>query len=106
DKYEALRPIFNTFAILYDAIITPSSADDSLKGLYDMGDVCLKFSSDAMGLHTPVIRVPAFAGTNGMSVGLSIVAAKGLDQRLLQVAKRIGGALMIEGSWRMIEGSE
>jgi hypothetical protein len=41
-----------------------------------------------------------------MSVGLSIVAAKGLDQRLLQVAKRIGGALMIEGSWRMIEGSE
>jgi Asp-tRNA(Asn)/Glu-tRNA(Gln) amidotransferase A subunit family amidase len=58
------------------------------------------------GLHAPVIHVPAFIGTDGMPIGISLVAARGLDQRLLQVSKRLSAALMAEGGWQIIGPSD
>jgi hypothetical protein len=43
DKYAALRPIFDNFALSYDAIIAPSAIDVAPKGLDDMGDGCFNF---------------------------------------------------------------
>jgi Asp-tRNA(Asn)/Glu-tRNA(Gln) amidotransferase A subunit family amidase len=42
----------------------------------------------------PVIHVPAFAGPNGMPVGLSLVARRYCDQHLLSIAKVLSQALM------------
>lgn len=48
----------------------------------------------------PVIQVPAFAGPNGMPVGLSLVAPRYCDQDLLSIAKILSEPLMNEGSWQ------
>lgn len=48
----------------------------------------------------PVIQVPAFAGPNGMPVGLSLIARRHDDQQLLSIAKTLSGPLMEEGDWQ------
>ena len=48
----------------------------------------------------PVIHVPAFAGPNGMPVGLSLIARRYCDQHLLSIAKILSGPLMSEGGWQ------
>lgn len=47
----------------------------------------------------PVIHVPAFAGPNGMPVGLSLIARTYCDQYLLGIAKILSEPLMSEGGW-------
>ena len=48
----------------------------------------------------PVIHVPAFAGHNGMPVGMSLIAGRYCDQYLLSIAKILSGPLMSEGGWQ------
>lgn len=48
----------------------------------------------------PVIHVPAFAGSSGMPVGLSLIARTYCDQYLLSIAKILSEPLMSEGGWR------
>jgi Asp-tRNA(Asn)/Glu-tRNA(Gln) amidotransferase A subunit family amidase len=51
-------------------------------------------------LHVPVINIPAFRGENGMPVGISVVAGRYYDQKLLSIAKILSGPLMAEGGWK------
>jgi Asp-tRNA(Asn)/Glu-tRNA(Gln) amidotransferase A subunit family amidase len=48
----------------------------------------------------PVIHVPAFAGSNGMPVGVSLISRRYGDQHLLNIAKILSGPLMSEGNWQ------
>ena len=53
----------------------------------------------SQAFHTPVINVPGFKGENGMPIGLSLVAPRYEDRRLLRVAKAVGNVFEQEGGW-------
>ncbi|TAQ86822.1 hypothetical protein B7494_g4847 [Chlorociboria aeruginascens] len=95
DYFAALRPVFDKIATQYAALITPSAMDEAPLGLGDMGSPV--FNSAA---HMPVIHVPAFAGLNGMPVGVSLISRRYGDQYLLSIAKILSGPLMSEGNWQ------
>jgi Asp-tRNA(Asn)/Glu-tRNA(Gln) amidotransferase A subunit family amidase len=42
----------------------------------------------------PVINIPAFSGSHGMPIGLSLVGSRYRDQQLLQTAAILSQALM------------
>ncbi|KAF2234183.1 amidase signature enzyme [Viridothelium virens] len=85
-------------AAKYSVLITPSAADEAPLGLGDMGDADFNFVWT--GAHMPVINVPAFAGPNGMPMGLSLIARRFGDQHLLSIAKVLSRPLMSEGGWQ------
>jgi Asp-tRNA(Asn)/Glu-tRNA(Gln) amidotransferase A subunit family amidase len=51
-------------------------------------------------LHTPVVNIPGFKGENGMPIGVSLVAPRYQDRRLLAVSKKVGKVFEGEGGWR------
>lgn len=51
-------------------------------------------------LHTPVVNVPGFAGSHGMPIGLSLVAARYRDRHLLAIAEKVGEIFEAEGGWK------
>lgn len=50
-------------------------------------------------MHVPVINIPAFTGAHGMPSGISVVAGRHIDQRLLKIREILSGLLMAEGGW-------
>lgn len=98
DYFAALRPVFDKIATQYSALITPSATDEAPLGLGDMGSPV--FNSVWTAAHMPVIHVPAFAGPNGMPVGVSLISRRYGDQYLLSIAKILSGPLMSEGNWQ------
>ncbi|PVH70770.1 amidase signature enzyme [Cadophora sp. DSE1049] len=98
DYFAALRPVFDKIAIQYSALITPSATDEAPLGLGDMGSPV--FNSVWTAAHMPVIHVPAFAGPNGMPVGVSLISRRYSDQYLLRIAKILSGPLVSEGNWQ------
>ncbi|VUC30889.1 unnamed protein product [Clonostachys rosea] len=94
DGVAALRPIFDKIAAKYAAIITPSVIDQAPFGQEYTGSAV--FNVIWTALHTPVINVPGF-WSEGMPVGLSLVAGRYRDQHLLAVAKEVGHILEVEG---------
>jgi len=48
----------------------------------------------------PVVHIPAFVGTNGMPVGISLIAGRGRDGHLLRVSRVLGEVLVAEGGWQ------
>ncbi|KAJ4287989.1 hypothetical protein N0V90_012004 [Kalmusia sp. IMI 367209] len=97
DTYARMRPVFDDLASKYDAIITPSVPDIAPVGLDWMGDP--SFNLLWTGLHMPMINIPAFTGSCGMPIGLSIVAGRFFDQHLLKIAKVLSVPLTDEGDW-------
>ncbi|CRL27129.1 Amidase [Penicillium camemberti] len=59
------------------------------------------FNTMWTGFHMPVVHIPAFMGTNGMPVGISLVAPRFRDQHLLKASKILGETLMAEGGWKV-----
>ena len=120
DRYAETRRIFDSFARQFDAVITASASDVAPLGLDDMGDSGLNFiwtvSNPSLmlrdlqdlylqGLHAPVVHIPAFKGSDGMPVGLSVVSSRFRDQNLLRIAQVLDGPLMSEGGWKIIPKS-
>ncbi|KAK4691696.1 hypothetical protein P7C71_g5360, partial [Lecanoromycetidae sp. Uapishka_2] len=86
DYYGPLRPVLNKIAARYSALITPSATDEAPLELGDMGSPifnsvwtvrnpwalqkCHRLTYFVLGARMPVINVLAFAGPNGMPVGL------------------------------------
>ncbi|KAK0278416.1 hypothetical protein LTR35_009155 [Friedmanniomyces endolithicus] len=97
DYYAALRPALDKIATKYSALITPSAVDEAPLGIGDMGSPI--FNSVWTGARMPVIQVPAFAGSNAMPVGLSLIARTYCDQYLLSIATVLAEPLMREGGW-------
>lgn len=98
DKISAARPVVDKILSTYDAIITPSVPDEAPLGIEKTGSAafCLIWTA----LHTPVVNVPGFKGENGMPIGLSLVAPRYHDRRLLAVSKKVGEVFEKEGGWR------
>jgi NCS1 family nucleobase:cation symporter-1 len=51
-------------------------------------------------LHVPVINIPGFAGENGMPIGLTLVAPRYHDRKLLVVSEAIGELFEKSGGWK------
>ncbi|KAK5630414.1 hypothetical protein RRF57_006129 [Xylaria bambusicola] len=97
DGIAALRPKIDEIAKGYAAILTPSVVDEAPLGLQSTGSPV--FNSMWTALHTPVINIPGFKGANDMPIGISLVAPRYHDRRLLTVSKAVGAIFEAEGGW-------
>ncbi|RAR07678.1 amidase signature enzyme [Stemphylium lycopersici] len=98
DKIAAARPVVDELLGKYAAVLTPSVPDEAPLGIEKTGSAafCLIWTA----LHTPVVNVPGFKGENGMPIGISLVAPRYHDRRLLAVSKEVGKIFESEGGWK------
>ncbi|MEJ2464374.1 MAG: amidase [Candidatus Thiodiazotropha sp.] len=91
DYHKALEMIPTLNAILtetlleYDAIITPSVTGEAPLGLASTGSPVFCTLWSLCGV--PAVSLPLLQGSNGMPIGVQLVAAKGDDARLLRTAR-------------------
>jgi Asp-tRNA(Asn)/Glu-tRNA(Gln) amidotransferase A subunit family amidase len=90
------RLIFDDIAAGYDLILTPSVTGEAPEGIELTGDA--SFNSMWTLLQVPVVNVPGFTGPNGRPVGLSLVARRYQDRKVIACAKLVGAAFMAEQS--------
>ncbi|KAL4894074.1 amidase signature domain-containing protein [Aspergillus ambiguus] len=98
DGIAMLRPKIDEIASQYAAILVPSVPDEAPVGIESTGSAA--FNGMWTALHTPVINIPGFKGTNGMPIGLSLVAPRYRDRHLLRVSAKVGRIFETEGGWR------
>ncbi|KAJ6101778.1 hypothetical protein N7486_004205 [Penicillium sp. IBT 16267x] len=96
DGVAALRPVWDSIAQKYDAIITPSASDEPPIGTLT-GDPA--FCSTWSALGVPQLNLPGFAGENGMPIGLGLVGARYDDLHVLHAGKAIGEVFEAEGGF-------
>jgi len=88
DTIAASRPVIDKLASQYDAIVTPSVPAEAPEGMLT-GDA--RFCSMWTSLHVPCVQIPGFASEKGMPIGLTLVAPRYEDERLLSVSKAVAG---------------
>ncbi|KAL6916216.1 hypothetical protein FSHL1_007663 [Fusarium sambucinum] len=88
DAIAAARPVVDEMLSQYDAVLTPSVPDEAPEGLESTGSA--EFCQIWTVLHNPVINVPGFRGYNGLPIGLSLVAPRYHDRKLLAVSQVVG----------------
>lgn len=49
----------------------------------------------------PVMNIPAFTGTHGMPIGISVVTSRFCDHYLLKISKVLSEPLIAEGGWKI-----
>ncbi|KAJ4318096.1 hypothetical protein N0V94_004621 [Neodidymelliopsis sp. IMI 364377] len=98
DNIAAARPVVDDILSKYAAVLTPSVPDEAPLGIEKTGSAafCLIWTA----LHTPVVNIPGFKGENDMPIGVSLVAPRYHDRRLLAVSKEVGAIFESEGGWR------
>ncbi len=84
----ALRQIFERC----DCIITPSACGEATADL--TGVTNSAFNRIWTLMYAPCVSVPAYAGPNGMPVGIQIVGPQGSDTRTVALSETIAKALM------------
>lgn len=93
DNIARLRPVIDSIASKYSALVTPSVTDEP-----PLIEEPLRFTGDASFnlmwtvLHTPVLNVPGFVGPNGLPIGLSLVSGRYRDQHLLRCGQAVSYA--------------
>ncbi|KAE9409771.1 amidase signature enzyme [Gymnopus androsaceus JB14] len=90
DTVASLRPKIDSIAGQYAAILTPSVPDEAPEGIESTGSAV--FNAMWTALHVPVINIPGFKGSNGLPIGLSLVASRYWDRYLLTFFQ--------EGGWQ------
>ncbi|KEQ69513.1 amidase signature enzyme [Aureobasidium namibiae CBS 147.97] len=98
DNIAAARPVVDGILSKYAAVLTPSVPDEAPLGIEKTGSAafCLIWTA----LHTPVVNIPGFKGGNGLPIGVSLVAPRYHDRRLLAVSKAVGEIFEEEGGWK------
>jgi len=98
DNISAARPVVDEILGRYAAVLTPSVPDEAPMGIEKTGSAafCLIWTA----LHTPVVNIPGFKGENGMPIGVSLVAPRYHDRRLLAVCKVVGEIFETQGGWK------
>jgi amidase len=78
----------------YDVLLTPSVAGEAPIGLEATGDP--SFSLLWTTLHVPAITLPLFTGPNGLPVGVQLIARRGADRQMINVARWVSRAVGFE----------
>ncbi|MGW8227690.1 MAG: amidase [Gammaproteobacteria bacterium] len=81
----AMNRALDEILLGYDAIITPATTGEAPVGLESTGSPVFCTPWSLCGV--PSISVPILQGTNGMPIGVQMIAAKHDDARLLRTAK-------------------
>jgi Asp-tRNA(Asn)/Glu-tRNA(Gln) amidotransferase A subunit family amidase len=79
----ALAEVFERF----DVLITPSTCGEAVADLVSISNSA--FNRIWTLMHGPCVTIPAFAGPNGMPVGLQIVGPIGADDRVIALSQWI-----------------
>jgi amidase len=74
-----------------DVIITPSASGEATRDLTGVSNSC--FNRIWTLMHGPSVSIPAYAGPNGMPVGIQVVGPVGSDARTLALAQSIARVL-------------
>ncbi|KAI1070771.1 hypothetical protein LB507_006740 [Fusarium sp. FIESC RH6] len=98
DDIAAARPVVDGMLSQYDAVLTPSVPDEAPEGIESTGSAA--FCQIWTVLHVPVLNIPGFVGFNGMPIGLSLVAPRYHDRKLLSVGREVGKLFEESGGWR------
>ncbi|KAJ4387898.1 hypothetical protein N0V93_008501 [Gnomoniopsis smithogilvyi] len=98
DSIAAARPRVDALLSKYAAVLTPSVPGEAPVGTESTGSPAFNLIWTA--LHVPVVNVPGFQGENGMPVGVSFVAPRYEDRKLLAVCKAAGKIFEEEGGWK------
>ncbi|RGP69096.1 amidase [Fusarium longipes] len=98
DDIAAARPVVDNMLSQYDAVLTPSVPDEAPEGIESTGSAA--FCQIWTVLHTPVINIPGFVGENGMPIGLSLVAPRYHDRKLLAVSEAVGRLFESSGGFK------
>jgi Asp-tRNA(Asn)/Glu-tRNA(Gln) amidotransferase A subunit family amidase len=85
DRIVLLRGLFGEAFERYDAILTPAACGEAPAGLESTGDPAFCTLWTLCGM--PAITLPLLQGSNGMPLGVQLVAPKGDDGRLLRTAR-------------------
>ena len=83
----ALVPYFDR----YEAILTPAALGEAPKGLETTGSPVFCTIWTLCGM--PAVTLPLMRGSQGLPLGVQLVAQKGDDARLLRTARWLGGTL-------------
>ncbi|KIK58244.1 hypothetical protein GYMLUDRAFT_45463 [Collybiopsis luxurians FD-317 M1] len=97
DIIASLRPSIDRIASQYAAILTPSALDEAPEGIESTGSAA--FNAMWTALHVPVVNIPGFSGSNGLPIGLSLVAPRYKDRYLLNVSEEVS-KIFEEGGWK------
>ncbi|KAF5240019.1 hypothetical protein FAUST_4603 [Fusarium austroamericanum] len=87
DNVAAARPVVDEMLSQYDAVLTPSVPDEAPEGIESTGSAA--FCQIWTVLHNPVINLPGFRGYNGLPIGLSLVAPRYHDRKLLAMGMNV-----------------
>lgn len=86
-EVERLRRLGYGAVAGFDAVLTPAAPGPAPKGLGDSGPPT--FQSPWQLLQMPALTLPAFAGTEGLPIGLQLVGQLREDDHLLSTARWI-----------------
>ncbi|KAG6364177.1 hypothetical protein INS49_005775 [Diaporthe citri] len=98
DRIAAARPKADALLSKYDAVLAPSVPGEAPVGLKSTGSAIFQLIWTA--LHVPIINLPGFQGENGLPVGISLVAPRYHDRKLLAASRSIGKIFEEEGGWK------
>jgi len=86
------RIAFDELAAGYDAVLTPSAADEA--PLFGRGTGDAAFNQAWSILHAPCINLPVLTGPSGLPVGLTLTGPRFSDKALLTAARTIEPVLL------------
>jgi Asp-tRNA(Asn)/Glu-tRNA(Gln) amidotransferase A subunit family amidase len=86
------RMAFDALAASYDAVLTPSAADEA--PLFGQGTGDPSFNQIWSILHVPCINLPVLTGPSGLPVGLTLTGPRFSDRSLITAALTIEPALL------------
>lgn len=95
ERAELLNPLLERLFERWDVIFTPAAPGEAPVGLGSTGSPV--FCSLWTYLGTPAISVPLLQGSNGMPMGVQLVAPKGDDVRLLRTARWLAERVSQQG---------
>lgn len=84
DHLAAMRMTFDQVMTEFDVLLTPSVPGEAPVGLESTGDAV--FNRLWTGLHMPAVTLPGYTGSNGLPVGVQLVAPRFNDRQLLETA--------------------
>ncbi|GAA5832184.1 hypothetical protein JCM11251_004271 [Rhodosporidiobolus azoricus] len=101
DTIAALRPRIDAIASKYTALVTPSTTDEAIKlAEPDRFTGSAEFNCMWTALQVPVLNIPGFKGPAGCPLGLSLVAPRYQDGKLLHVGEAVGKVWTEKGGWK------
>ncbi len=93
-QISAMNKVLDEILLHYDAIITPATTGEAPLGLESTGSPIFCTLWTLCGV--PAITAPVMQGSNGMPVGVQLVASRGDDARLLRTARWFATAASAE----------